>query len=135
MRGLRVERKCEGCDKTFMALAIKVRDGKGKFHSVECYKSYRRKNKIDEKEANIFYQKKHKYGLTKEQYLDLFVKQKNACKICEVSFKKVRAYVDHNHITNEVRGLLCNKCNTMLGLALENKKILENAIKYLDYCV
>lgn len=43
-----------------------------------------------------------------------------------------RLYVDHNHITGSVRGLLCNNCNLGLGAFLDNSSLLEIARTYLD---
>jgi hypothetical protein len=40
--------------------------------------------------------------------------------------------IDHDHITNEVRGLLCRDCNVMLGLVKDNTETLKNAIQYLQ---
>jgi hypothetical protein len=39
--------------------------------------------------------------------------------------------IDHNHETGDFRGILCLKCNTLLGMARESLTILENAAKYL----
>ena len=56
---------------------------------------------------------KHKYGITVEEYSDMFKRQNGKCFICSVSGKKL--VVDHCHKTNEVRKLLCHGCNTVLG--------------------
>ena len=55
--------------------------------------------------------------------------QKGCCKICKRPINKF--YVDHCHKIKEVRGLLCQQCNLMLGMVKDNIKTLENAIKYL----
>jgi hypothetical protein len=39
--------------------------------------------------------------------------------------------VDHNHKTGAVRGLLCCKCNFILGHADDDVGILRRAISYL----
>lgn len=131
-RGLTVERKCKQCSKNFKALKSKVKKGYGLFCSRKCYDNYRKQNSLDTKHQNRMYQKKHKYGLSEEQYLDMFKQQNNSCAICKTSFKKTKACVDHNHITGIVRGLLCNNCNKALGLVHDNKSILKNMIVYLD---
>lgn len=43
-----------------------------------------------------------------------------------------RLAVDHNHETGELRGLLCLKCNVMVGLARESPRILSAALSYLE---
>lgn len=131
-RGARSIILCAHCGCEFSELNIRIREGRGKFCSNECYKEYRAKNKKDEKELNRIYQKKTKYGIVKEEYDKLFVSQNNRCLICGVEFdSKTKGVVDHNHKTGLVRGILCNKCNTLLGMANENIEVLENAIKYL----
>ena len=73
------------------------------------------------------------YGLTLEQYHRMFEKQEDRCGICkrhQSEFKK-RLFVDHCHETGKVRGLLCFKCNNLLGQANDDPSILQNAIEYL----
>jgi Recombination endonuclease VII len=38
---------------------------------------------------------------------------------------------DHNHKTKKFRGILCNKCNSILGFSKDQTEILHNAILYL----
>lgn len=123
---------CKNCGTEFSELDVKIRQGGGKFCCNDCYKQYRKKHKKDEKYLNRIYQKKTKYNLTEEEYLGLFAKQENKCAICGVEFtNNIKGFVDHDHSTNQVRGLLCTKCNTLLGMANDNIEILENAIEYL----
>jgi hypothetical protein len=81
-----------------------------------------------------------KYGLDQKSYQQLLQKQGNKCKICGiyseiapgVGFSKGGVLcVDHDHLTNKIRGLLCSKCNTGLGLFFDDISNLENAILYL----
>lgn len=82
---------------------------------------------------------KYNYGITLEDYENILAKQKNTCVICHQAetaisneSKKVKKLsVDHNHVTGEVRGLLCDRCNRLLGYARESIPILQNAINYL----
>ena len=134
-RGKRTIVVCLNCDDQFETLEIKVRGGE-KFCCIDCYQAYRDKNKADEKQQNIFYQKKHKYGLTKEDYLALFEEQGNCCAICgineiDIDGERDSLCVDHDHETKQVRGLLCDKCNRMLGYCSDSIEILQNAINYL----
>lgn len=39
--------------------------------------------------------------------------------------------MDHDHETNQIRGLLCFTCNTALGKFLDSEKLLEAALTYL----
>lgn len=93
-------------------------------------KNYYLNNKPRKKELDI----KKLYGLTIQEYNDLLTKQNNKCEICHKEFDPTQPRsicIDHNHTTNKVRGLLCLHCNFTIGLAKENKRILQNAIEYL----
>ncbi len=79
------------------------------------------------------YELKNRFGITLEQYNQMFEDQQGCCAICgkHQSELKLSLCVDHNHDTGKVRALLCGKCNTGLGLLNEDIKILEQSIKYL----
>lgn len=77
-----------------------------------------------------------RHGLSAEAFASLVEIQEGACKICKESAK---LYVDHNHkccsgtygCKDCVRGLLCHRCNTGLGLFRDNPDLLVSAIAYL----
>ena len=132
-RGKRTVRKCLNCGEEFLELNIRIKEGRGKFCSNDCYKQWRKKNSYDPNERNRLYQKKFKYKLSEDEYKKLFIEQENKCAICGCEFTDVnKALVDHSHVTNEVRGLLCTKCNTLLGMANDNIDVLHKAIDYLN---
>lgn len=71
-------------------------------------------------------------GLTPDAYNALLEAQGYVCKICRRPDMTGNALsVDHDHKTGRVRGLLCNKCNPMLGFAEDSPTILLRAIQYL----
>lgn len=66
-----------------------------------------------------------KYKIYGKDYDLLLKKQDNKCAICRVSILDLQQenfYVDHNHMTKKIRGLLCNACNLAEGI-LKNKNI------------
>lgn len=75
------------------------------------------------------------YGLSKEEYENMKLKQKNTCLICKkkqpLHINKGELYIDHCHNTGRVRGLLCSSCNSGLGFFRDNITYLNEAIKYL----
>jgi hypothetical protein len=71
------------------------------------------------------------YGLTLVEYEQMLEVQAGCCKICKNVFQTT-PMTDHCHQTGIVRGLLCNKCNWLLGNANDNIDILHSAITYLS---
>lgn len=68
------------------------------------------------------------YGITLDQYEILFKKQRGRCALC----KKDRSlHVDHNHVTNNVRGLLCRPCNVALGTLGDDEAGILKALAYV----
>ena len=74
----------------------------------------------------------YKYGISPEQYYDLYQQQGGKCKICgaEASEGKYLC-IDHNKETGEVRGLLCRECNVGLGMFKDSPDVIKKALKYL----
>ena len=52
------------------------------------------------------------------------------CQICGCTMTK--KCIDHDHKTKKIRGVLCNNCNTALGLFKDDPVRIENAIRYLE---
>lgn len=73
------------------------------------------------------------YGLTAEQYDDLLKLQGGKCAICRRRPKTKRLAVDHSHKTNEVRGLLCSRCNhDLMGAAWDSGNMAAALWHYLN---
>lgn len=96
-----------------------------------------------EKSPEIASRSRHKtnlrqYGLTEATYQELLQSQGCVCAICRrpetVSERgKVRRLtVDHCHVTGRVRGLLCSRCNILLGYAKDDATVLLAASIYLE---
>lgn len=98
-------------------------------------KMWRRKNPHRMAQAKKKCILKQQYGLSVQEYLLLIQKQNGGCAIC--GGKNIRKNnktglcVDHNHITGNTRGLLCDQCNRGLGLLKDSVDILSKAVKYL----
>ena len=70
---------------------------------------------------------KYQLGLSWEQVQEVTSPGK-----CEVCGSTDRLCIDHDHQTDEVRGLLCHNCNTALGLVGDNVETLSKLITYLN---
>lgn len=82
---------------------------------------------------------KRRYGITYDQYLEMLEQQNHRCAICGSSDHKNKRtgnllqtfFIDHDHSSGKVRGLLCSPCNHALGQFRDNKAVLFRAIEYL----
>ena len=76
-----------------------------------------------------------RYGISIEHYEEMYEQQQGRCKICNIEEKHAsrgKFHVDHCHKTEEVRGLLCGKCNRGLGMFRDNSEFLREAANYLE---
>lgn len=77
---------------------------------------------------------KSRYGLTLEQYEEMWKSQDGKCLICQDLLKHGRgkgsAHIDHCHESGKIRGLLCQDCNIGLG-HLHTIERLFSAAEYL----
>lgn len=73
-----------------------------------------------------------RYGITAEARDQAKADQNNQCAICERG--NVRLCVDHNHLTKRFRGMLCDRCNGILGIWKDSPRIAQKAVDYLKAC-
>jgi Recombination endonuclease VII len=104
----------------------RAKDWKAEYHR-------RRKNTPGFQERQKWYFRKHRYGLTPTLFEEMMRAQKGLCPICGCPIKDDRrTHVDHDHETNEVRGLLCARCNAGVGFVeWDGQKWLKAALSYL----
>jgi hypothetical protein len=77
---------------------------------------------------------KTKFGMCLANYNMLLLRQGGVCAICSQKCISGRGLaVDHDHDSGVIRGLLCTRCNTALGLMQEDTDNLMNSVKYLSY--
>lgn len=77
---------------------------------------------------------RQRYRLSKLDYEKLVKAQNGVCAICGNSPNGHHLFIDHNHETGTMRGLLCRNCNFGLGLFDDNIDSLLKAAQYLmDY--
>lgn len=75
-----------------------------------------------------------KYGLTPEEYERLLAAQGGGCACCGAKSNRSgrRLFVDHDHATGAVRGLLCNPCNAGIGHLGDGILGVRRALDYLE---
>jgi len=107
----------------------------------EYHKAWYKNNKNNTKKQNRikkynrFYKLKVNYNIQIHEYKKLMNLANYSCEICDMTnkehkkiFKKPLS-LDHNHINNDIRGILCNYCNMIEGYLISNNITID---KYLD---
>lgn len=78
--------------------------------------------------------RRQRYGLLQSEFELMMKSQNNKCALCHQEFGTVKSQspsVDHNHKTMKIRGILCDRCNRLLGVVDDNIEIFKLAIEYL----
>lgn len=78
--------------------------------------------------------RRDRYGLEPKDYLKLLYSQNSECGICRTPHDELEhgLAVDHDHVTGQVRLLLCPNCNTGLGLFRDSPALLRRAAEYAE---
>lgn len=122
-------RWCSGCEKYRLLRFFGTKQGGYYSRCKPCARAQRHSTKVAKT-----------YGITAGDYAAIKASQGGRCAICQVATGAARALaVDHDHACCAgktscgkcVRGLLCSRCNTMLGFARDNPEFFRRAITYL----
>jgi hypothetical protein len=151
----RAEKQCQGCRKWLPEALFRSRGGKPTARCAGCLDHARDRNRVlrarlgpsGVRADNLW----RNYRITPERYDALRSGQGHRCKICgihedditgvgrgrprldgEPSAESFRLAVDHCHDTKRVRGLLCPRCNAMIGQAGDRPDVLRAAAAYLE---
>lgn len=75
----------------------------------------------------------YKHGLTPIEYQHMLQEQNNRCAACGVELVPGRGtHIDHDHVSNKVRGVLCQGCNQALGNVGDSPTRLRALANYLE---
>jgi len=112
---------------------VKELNQKNKDKRKESTKKWRLANPDKVKQHRRTAKLKYQYNLTVDDYHAMWLSQDGKCAICEklqeINGKSL--VVDHGHIKNNIRSLLCHNCNAGLGLFQDRSIILKKAAEYL----
>lgn len=127
--GARKLKLCSECDKKHYAKGL-------------CKKHYDAR-RTPEHNKKLWLNRQH--SMTVQDMDDMWSLQEGCCGVCKNPIPRsgIKAQIDHNHSNICVcikrktcnkcrRGLLCPKCNKLLGLAHDDISILLSAIEYLQ---
>ena len=75
------------------------------------------------------YHLQRRYGITAADADAMLEAQGGLCAVCR---ERPAEHVDHDHLTGQVRGMLCFCCNQGLGNFRDRADVLQAAIGYLE---
>lgn len=98
-----------------------------------CRDCWKIRAKLQNSKRNmVHYNLKARHNMTPEEYAKKSELQLNGCAICKQPCKTGRNLaIDHDHETNVVRDLLCQRCNVVLGLINDDELLLFDMMDYL----
>ena len=114
------------------------RDKDRRAANLDKYRERARQRYARDPDAKTSRDMKSKYGIDLETYNQILDAQGGVCDICglpetaKLKGKVKRLAIDHCHETGEIRALLCQSCNTMLGRAKDSPDLLRKAADYLE---
>jgi hypothetical protein len=103
-----------------------------------CYETRKKYKQRNRKKVASLTRKsalKTRYGITPERYQELLKQQNYRCGICGIHEDEVSQRslcVDHCHNSNQVRGLLCDKCNRGIGAFNDDPELISKAAEFID---
>lgn len=124
--GRRPSSPCKGCHNA---------EGKRRYreHPDPWMRAYEKKKATPGKIRDHSY--RTRYGLSLDEYEAWADRLGRRCEICSAVCppqRYRRLQVDHNHATGRVRGLLCPRCNRLLGAVNDDVVLLRSLIAYLE---
>lgn len=121
-RNANVERRKCACGSTDVAAV-------GKPVCPACRKDHRPGAQVRERARTL-----RTYGLTEADWDGFVKRQGNRCAVCRTGKpggRGERWHIDHDHVTGQVRGLLCGKCNSAIGMLQDDPDVIKAAARYV----
>lgn len=123
---------CSACGTELTNFTVKVKAGHVQKKCKTCWKKHHESLPSRTKKARKAQYVQWKFGISIEEYNKKLEIQLHGCAICKQPCNTGRQLaIDHNHQTNQIRDLLCYRCNTVLGLINEDEDLLIEIIEYL----
>jgi hypothetical protein len=139
--------KC-GQEKSETDFAVRnAATGRKHRHCRDCQSEYRRRHYVNNrrkylKKANVWNRKnplngtyhrvkRHYKGGYHEFVAEVEKLIKESAGRCQACGRSEKLCVDHCHLTGRLRGMLCNRCNIVLGLAKEDGQVFLSLIRYM----
>lgn len=95
-----------------------------------------RKDRRPSREAQLERERQRRfrtYGITEAEYDAMLASQGGCCAICRTDTPTVKGWaIDHCHESGMVRGILCARCNSAIGLLGEDPQAIARAAEYVS---
>ncbi len=133
------EKECETCRKSFLPrrnyarFCSSCRSERARQQSLQWRREnpeWRAASNARSRDSKRNSELRIKYGITLDDFRLASSERHGRCDICLGVASTL--CVDHDHNTNQIRGLLCRKCNRSLGLLGDSLAIILSAIVYLS---
>ena len=99
----------------------------------DCSNAKKREYRKNNKDLIRAQNKRRVPGWDIDRYNEYLELQQGKCAICGTTEYTNKDWcADHDHATNQPRGLLCGRCNAGLGYFKDNPEYLQSAINYLS---
>lgn len=104
------------------------------------YRRLTEAQKVRRREYARVYRFTKTYGITPMEYDTMLDTQDGVCALCgrpetRVDPRTGKVYglaVDHDHLTHQVRSLLCHSCNLSIGRLQDDPDLLRRAADYIE---
>ena len=103
--------------------------------NAEAGSAWYKRNRASQAERMRWNNLRRKYGVTREQYTRLLEQQGGVCAICGTTDPGRANWnfaVEHDHLTDRVRGLTCHPCNVGLGMFKDDPTLMRLAADYVE---
>lgn len=95
-----------------------------------------RENRKNNPDVKRYFWERHilvKYGLVPEDVARMLNAQNLQCACCPAALTlDSRTHIDHDHLTGNVRGLLCDSCNLCIGKMRDSAETATRIAAYLN---
>jgi len=118
--------RCDACK----AVAASYRVGRGQRWKAEYGETQNNKRRGTHRRDHV-----NRYGIDVDDYNLMRLVQGDVCAICgsdDSGRPGTRMCIDHDRETGRIRGLLCHRCNTAIGLLQHNADNLRRALDYIE---
>lgn len=115
--------RCKACTIAQTGRYAKARSSQRRAYYVKYHAS-------DKGRTRAAREKLKKYGATACELTRMRIEQMDTCPLCLERLQT--PFIDHCHATGRVRGLLCMKCNTGIGLLRDDPAVARRVVAYLE---